>query len=269
MTLLRLQALLMLAGAASLPGAARAEDLGPIRDEAGFFSKGAIEKALEGINDIRATYHRDLVVRTIPELTPEQREEFRTLRTRQINRKLVAYAREWAAANGVNGVLIEICRNPPYVLVVVWPAEEERVFTASDCEAVRRKLARGLRDPDAALLDAVGQVGTILHNNMAHVPLLSTNLVFVGGLLAALLAAWLLLLALRRGGAGAAADPPALAAARWYTRLGTPAGAWLADKVFRAYRAPAPPAAERLAEAPPRADVNAPDESVPEELPQA
>jgi hypothetical protein len=260
MTLLRVQTLAVLAGAICLTGAARAEEPEAIRDEARLFSDHAKDQARLDIQKIRATYHLDVVVQTIE----TQPHEHRKSRSEQ--------ARERARDAAVQGIFVDICRRPLSVQVVAWPPDKQRVFRAGDAEAVRRGLERRLRDDhwDDALLQAMTQMDTILRNNMADVPTVQTDVVLLGGMLLGLLVAWLLLLGVRRGLAAAGQAPPRLTVARWYTQLGAPGGAWLADKVFLAHHTPPLPAADALHEAPTVApeDAAAQITSLPQELPQ-
>jgi hypothetical protein len=270
MRLLRARTLAALAALAGLAGAAPADEPGPIRDDAGLFKPETVQRAARQIAEDTQKFHCGLFVRTIKALPAEDRKGFRFLWTRQINRRLTEEVRQRAEEAGVNGVYLEICEDPRYgyVKVVVWPPAKERVFTASDCENLRKHVARKLREgkPDEALLDAVGLVRWSLAENLADLPTVPTSESFLGGVLAALVVAWVLLLGVRRRLRPASPVPTDLAAAGWQTCLGLPAGAWLADRVFLAHQA-APPAP--AAEPPPEPAAGAPsaEEASVESLP--
>jgi hypothetical protein len=208
----------------------------------------SVEQAVRQIEDIRRLYHCDLVIHTIKALPAEERKGFRRLWSRDVNRRIAAEARRRAEEAGVDGVYLEICEEPRYVQVVVWPPAMERVFTSADSEELRRKVARllGERKPDEALLAAVATVRAALERNRADLQVAAPGVPLLAGVLIALVLGWVLLLGVRRRLRPAAASGADLTAAEWQTRLGVPVGAWLADRVFLAHQAP-PPAAKPLA----------------------
>jgi hypothetical protein len=207
-----------------------------------------VEQAVRQIEEIRRVYHFDLVIQTVKALPAEERKGFRGLLTRDINRRLAEQARRRAEQLGVVGVYLEICKQPRYVQVVVWPPDKERVFTSADREELRRKVARLLGEGkhDEALLTAVATVRSALARNRADLETTPTSLPLLGGFLIALVIGWVLLRGVRHRLRPAARSGVDLAAAEWQTRLGVPAGAWMADRVFLAHLA-APRAADPLA----------------------
>jgi hypothetical protein len=221
-----------------------------------------VEQAVRDIRDIHVRFHCGLFVRTFEALPAAQRRGLRPVWAR----KLAEEARARAEAAGVDGVYLEIYEQPRYVLAVVWPPAKERVFTSADCEELRRKVIRLLnnRKPDDALLEAVRTVRLALERNRADLQTEPVSETFLGGVLVALVVGWVLLSGVRRRLRPPAPVATDLAAAEWQTRLGLPAGAWLADRVFLAHQA-SPPLAKQMHQPPPptSADEEASIESLP------
>jgi hypothetical protein len=205
-------------------------------------STDATQRAEQQLESIRERFHRDLVIVTLKELPPEESKGLQSLRRREINRRLAAEARARAEAAGVEGVFVQIGTDPGHVAVVVWPDAQERVFTYTDAQHLRqflvRRLHAGGNDKDKraqVLLEAIGQVRSTFEQNRADIRTLPANEMFLAEILVALIVAWVVLLGVRRRLTCKPSGPPEIAAAGWQTRLGTPAGAWVADRAFLAH----------------------------------
>jgi hypothetical protein len=234
----------MIACVASLASSARAEDASsPIRDEAHLFHADAIALAEERIDAIRRAYGHKLFVETVAAVAPHERKLFRFLWTRQVNRILEEQARKRADAAGVDGIFVVICNDPKDIHIVVRPAEDPD-FTRHDAESLRRSIARRLQEsgPDAGLLALTEQVRAILKTHATRGQSTSVvNEYILLGLVSGGVGLWLVLAIVRfrmragqadtagAGGVGATAlHRPALLGAMF----GSPAGAWIYDKLY-------------------------------------
>ena len=157
----------LVAGWLAAAGATRAEDP-PIKDEAGLFSPGAVRQATEGIEEIRRTEHKDLVIETYPAVPDDQTRAFAAMTRRQRDDFFARWADERARARGVGGVYVLICKSPPTTEVTLGPDTEDRVFPARDRDRLARTLTVSGRrkNYDTELLDAVALVRAALHNNL-------------------------------------------------------------------------------------------------------
>lgn len=231
----------MIACVAALASNARAEDASsPIRDEAHLFHADAIVRAEERIDAIRRTYGHKLFVETVGAVAPHERKLFRFLWTRQVNRILEEQARKRADAAGVDGIFVVICNDPKDIHIVVRPAEDPD-FTRHDAESLRRSIARRLQEggPDAGLPALTEQVRAILKTHATRGQSTSVvNEYILLGLVGGGVGLWLVLALVRikmraghteTAGVGATAlHGPALLGAMF----GSPAGAWIYDKLY-------------------------------------
>jgi hypothetical protein len=260
---------------------ARADDAPSpdVKDGAGLFTPAAVEQAERAIGKLRELYHLDLTVETVKALPPLDHKWLYFWDRRQRNAFLEKWARERAAAAGVNGIFVVICNHPRSVHVVVWPPERERSFSAADCERVRRSLVSRLQTggPDEALLATVAEASDLLEKRATGQDdeSLSANTFAVSAVVAGLFGAWgalrLVRLRLRRaapdGGAQEKAERDAERPARMGALFGTPAAFWVYDKLFLKLPpapAPLPPSEPAAAEGPASPeDADAPVQDVP------
>jgi hypothetical protein len=243
---------------------ARAEPPLPgVEDKAGLFKSETLAKAREQIQQIRETFHQDLLIETIPSLPPDNEKRVHAMTSRELVRFFDRMAKERAAAAGVNGVYILISDDPPklrHVQVSVWPESREQTFPARDREALRKEMAHSLgKDPDKALLHAVAQVREVLKEHQPADPASTSVLWAVGGVILALLAAWVVLGVLRAKLAARDRAAPVAGVAegnRFMPGLlggmfGSVAGLWIYDRLFRGGpREPALPPSEIAPEEP-------------------
>jgi hypothetical protein len=233
-TLPRLLSLLCLVCLASTVCADKPEK--PIRDEAQMFHAAAIDRADQGIAEIRQSFDCGLFVRTIASVSPQPPRWFPILRTPRVNRMLEEQARTFADESGLPGIYVAICNRPRDVRVVVRP-EGNAYLTRHDAETVRRTLMRDLHDKsaDAALLALVDRVQDILQDHAERGSSPAVNASVLVGLLGGGLALWLLLRLIRRRiGAGSVSDRETQtrdSAVLLGTMFGFPAGLWIYDKL--------------------------------------
>jgi hypothetical protein len=240
-------------------GAVRAGDL-PIKDEAGLFSPSAVQKATEGIEEIRRTEHKDLVIETYPGVPEDRARAFAGMTRRQRDEFFLGWAEERARARGVDGVYVLLCKSPSTTQVVLGPDAEDKVFPERD----RARLARVFtlhgwrKNYDTELLDAVALVRSALHHNLRTGGSQDAGgtWLWVGGVIGGLLLLWVVIGLLRMAVSLRGQRAPAEAAAcgghpvvggMLGGMFGARAGHWICDSLFGPGRAardvPAAPAA--------------------------
>jgi hypothetical protein len=224
---------------------ARAEPPLPgVEDGAGLFKPETIAKAREQIREIRDTLHQDLSIETVPSLPPADQQRVHGMSSREQARYFDQWARERAAAAGVDGVYILICNDPRlrHVHVIVWPESRDATFPARDRERLRREMARDLgREPDRTLLHAVSEVRAAIQARQPVDAPSTSSAWAVGGVIVAFLIFWVILglwrakLSARDKAVpdasvsdGAAFKPGLLGG-----MFGAVAGHWIYDRLFR------------------------------------
>jgi Trypsin-like peptidase domain/TPM domain len=106
-----------------------------VRDRAKFFSPEGVKKADEEIAEIAHRYGRDLLLETYPTVPADDVDRVKAMKSDERQAYFRASARKRAQAEGVNGVVILICREPATLYVnvtesakaVVTPEEEKRI----------------------------------------------------------------------------------------------------------------------------------------------
>jgi uncharacterized protein len=234
--------LLAIALFAGLVGAVRAAPPLPgVEDGAGLFKPDTLTRAREQIQEIRDTLHRDVSIETVPAVPPADQKRVHGMGSRELAHYFDKWAKERAAAAGVDGVYILICTDPRHVQVIVWPDSRDATFPARDREKVRKELASQLgKEADMALLHAVAEArATIQARQPVESPATSPAWTVVSVILAIVIL-WLILglwrakLAARDnampvgGVSGNAAFLPGLLGGMF----GAVAGYWVYDRLF-------------------------------------
>jgi uncharacterized membrane protein YgcG len=233
------------------PAAARAEGP-PVRDEAALFSPAAVAQADAGIEEIRRTEHKDLVIETYPAVPEDQARAFAAMTRRQREDFFQRWADERARARGVDGVFVLICKSPPTTQVTLGPDTEDRVFPERDRDRLARTLTVSGRrkNYDAELLDAVALVRAALHHNprTGGSQDAGRTWLWVGGVIGGLLLLWVVIGLLRAAvglrGQQAPAETATPCANHPFVNgvlgglFGAQASHWLCDSLFRPGPAP-------------------------------
>ena len=156
-------AILALLGAVGPAGAA----VGPLNDQAHFFSQEAKDKANLKIQEIARLYHKDLRIDTIESLSPEQEAKRKEEGNAVFFRNL---ARQRAEDEGIRGVYVLICRKPGHLEMEVDRATRQREFTYQDRDELAGKMLDLMKKDqhDAALLLVVDTVASKLHATMGN-----------------------------------------------------------------------------------------------------
>jgi len=126
-----------------------------VRDNAGFFSAGAVREADQIIRKIKADHGEDLLIETFATVPDGTARQVKEMDGGERNRYFERWAQRRAEEAGVNGVYVLICKDPGHVQVEVGNKTQRKAFTLGE----RDELMRLIRDRfkkkeyDAGLLD--------------------------------------------------------------------------------------------------------------------
>src|SRR5207245_1509294 len=97
--------------AVELAGAAPPE----VSDAAGFFSAAAVSQANTGIQEIKQLYKKDLHVETFKAVPADLAEQLKKDR----NKTFATWAENQAVKNKIDGVYVQVCKEPAHLEVYV------------------------------------------------------------------------------------------------------------------------------------------------------
>jgi hypothetical protein len=127
-----------------------------VRDEAKFFSAEAIQKANQDIALIAHRYGRDVLIETYAAVPAGDVDRVKAMTTKERLMYFGDWARKRTQTQGLNGVMILICRSPATLYVNV-SQNARHVIPRSDEEALHEALLTAFREKkyDEGLADAV------------------------------------------------------------------------------------------------------------------
>src|SRR5262249_40951737 len=135
----------------------------PIKDEAGFFSDAALNKANAAVRDIRRRFARDVLIETFNEVPPERAQGV-DLQNPASRRKLfAAWAEDRQKSAKLDAISVLVCKNPMSLQVAVGPKTSAK-FSNAD----RDKLAGILigkfkaKEYDAGLMEGLASISAAL-----------------------------------------------------------------------------------------------------------
>ena len=137
----------------------------PALDDKGkFFTKEGLESANKKIRAIYEKYKKDVVIETIPMLTPEQEKKSKEDGTDKFFAKLTS---DRAKEIGLNGVYILMCKKPSYLRIHMDPETQKKMFTASNRKTTFGKIVARFKEDefDAGLLDGLKEIEALLEAN--------------------------------------------------------------------------------------------------------
>jgi len=136
----------------------------PADDKAKFFGKEALDSANKKIRAIYQNYKKDVVIVTIPALSPEQTKKLDEDGKTKFFAKL---ARDNAVDIGLNGIYILICKKPQHLQVHMDPDTQKKAFTAANRKTLIDKFVAQFKEDnfDAGLKDALEAIETALKAN--------------------------------------------------------------------------------------------------------
>jgi uncharacterized membrane protein YgcG len=153
---------LMLLAAGTLASAAS----NGVRDEVHFFSPAAIDQANQIIQQIDEKRGKDLLIETVPQISPDMKSQFDQQGKNQFFEQ---WARTRAQSQGVNGVYVLICKDPPHIQVEVGNKTRQKLFTMADRDRMLQILISAFRGKqyDQGLLEAARLVQQRMDANAA------------------------------------------------------------------------------------------------------
>jgi len=149
--------LLMGAVASLLAGQVGSAQAVEIKDDAGFFSQKALDKANAQLADLKKTNNKEVRIETFKTFPSGKADAVKKMDKAERARVFEKWARERATAEHAKGIFILICKDPGHVQVEDDKQTREQGFGSTERDELRDKLLAGFRekDYDKALLDAV------------------------------------------------------------------------------------------------------------------
>jgi uncharacterized protein len=170
MTLIKNNLLLLLAPLLLLTAAApaRAASNG-IRDDAHFFSAGAVSQAQQTIDQIERRHGKDVLVETLATVPDDQKAQLEQAGNDQRAREsfFSQWANSRARSQGVNGIYLLISKDPAHLEIAVGNKTQQRLFTQSDRNVVRNQLLIAFRQKnfDQGLTEAMQNISQRMDSN--------------------------------------------------------------------------------------------------------
>jgi hypothetical protein len=127
-----------------------------IKDGGKFFSAEAIKKANKEIREIAKKYDRDLLMETFATIPGEQAERVKGMSQEERAKFFRNWATDRAEAAVVHGVYILVCREPPFLEIII-TAKGRPAFGRESFEKLRTLLLTAFREKryDQGLQDSV------------------------------------------------------------------------------------------------------------------
>jgi uncharacterized protein len=162
---------ILVAAAVALLAAAPAAAVTPgVKDEAHFFSAGAVEKADRVIRDVKERYHKDLLLETVKTPPDDQADKVKKMDRPERERFFEEWAGKRSRQEGVQGVYVLICKEPGHVQVEVGDETRQRAFTVENRDRLRDILVKAFKakEYDEGLLDGVEYVRHAIKENLGE-----------------------------------------------------------------------------------------------------
>src|SRR3954468_21880509 len=113
-----------------------------VRDEAGIFKPETIERADQEIKAIKQQFHVDLLIETFKEIPADKKAASAANKDGFFDE----WARDEARKAAVNGILVLICMDPPYIQYEIARETRQRgAFTPKEGGELRRDLGAKLK----------------------------------------------------------------------------------------------------------------------------
>jgi uncharacterized protein len=139
-----------------------------VKDNAGFFSKEAIEKANKKITEIKRDFSKDLMIETFAEAA--DKEKVKENRAKYF----AAWAKQRYEALDVQGIYVLMCKSPRRVEFYMGDRTKRKAFTPEDRKKAVAVLTTHLNkkppDFDGGLLALVNDVDRTLERNIGRAP---------------------------------------------------------------------------------------------------
>ena len=137
-----------------------------ISDEAGFFSKEAVEKATDKLNDIQRRFKVEVVIETYAAIPDAMKADYKP-------ENKADYFKQWAEKRAmhqsVKGVYTLICKDPAYLYMEPDKAVRRKAFTLDDRNALVARVRKQMHEKkfDEALAEIVDSIDTTLSAHLA------------------------------------------------------------------------------------------------------
>jgi uncharacterized protein len=128
-----------------------------ITDDAGFFSRKALDKANSELASLRREYGKDVRIESFDVVPGGKIDEVAKMDRTERGRFFDKWARDRATAERVKGIYILICKHPGHVQIEIDRQTRNQGFGDSERDHVREILLGGFKhkDYDKSLLDSV------------------------------------------------------------------------------------------------------------------
>ncbi|HZT83604.1 MAG TPA: hypothetical protein VFA26_25460 [Gemmataceae bacterium] len=121
----------------------------PIDDQTGLFGADALEEAADIAREARRDYGVELLFDLVRSVPADRARQVKSMNSRNRDRFFARWAEERAKEEGLDGILVLVCREPYAVKVYVTPSARD-AFSERDGEHLRRVLVdhfeRGPKD---------------------------------------------------------------------------------------------------------------------------
>jgi hypothetical protein len=137
-----------------------------ISDEAAFFSKDAVDKATQKLNDLKSRFKVEVVIETFADIPEEKKAGYKP-------EQKAAFFKRWAESRavdqGVKGIYMLVCKDPAYLYMEPDQAVRRKTFTLDDRTALVKKVRQDFGDKkfDDALSEVVNTVESTVAKNLA------------------------------------------------------------------------------------------------------
>lgn len=144
----------------NLPPSLPVVALNQVTDSAGFFTPDTVQKANADLRDLKHVFGQDIVVETIPSLPADKAKQIQDASPATRNKVFAEWLVQHAAAAGVRGIFILICKEPGHVQVDVNKVLRDKFFTAADADRLRDLLVARfkVKEFDQGLLAGLGLI---------------------------------------------------------------------------------------------------------------
>jgi len=114
-----------------------------VHDNAGIFSKEAIDQATQVIDQMKTKHRHSLLVETYPNIPDSMQDDFK-------NKGKEKFYQDWVVergrAEGVSGVVVLIVMNPGHLQIEVGNETQRKLFTQPDRTELQEHLTTALRE---------------------------------------------------------------------------------------------------------------------------
>src|SRR5579864_6897407 len=119
-----------------------------IKDDAGFFSQKALDKANARLDELKKEYGKEVRIETFKTVPGGKADEVAKMDRGERGKFFEKWARERATAERAKGIFILICKQPGHVQVEEDRQTRDQGFGASERAELRDKFLAGFREKE-------------------------------------------------------------------------------------------------------------------------